>query len=75
MKNLKLALLLLISICLVSCDNDPDNTNPNENKPQQTDDEIINQLTEAEIMAKIQDEINKKDNYYIETIGKIIYCK
>lgn len=70
MKNLKLALLLLISICLVSCDNDPDNTNPNENKPQQTDDEIINQLTEVEIMAKIQDVINKKDNYYIETIGK-----
>ena len=63
MKDLKFALLLLISICLVSCDNDPDNTDPNENKPQQTDDEMINQLTEVEIMAKIQDEINKKDNY------------
>lgn len=71
MKKLKLLLLILISTCLISCDNNSnDPSENNQNKPMLSDDEIFNNMSEEEVMNKIQEKINEKENYYIETIGK-----
>lgn len=71
MKKLKLLLLILISTCLISCDNNSDNPDENNhNKPILSDDEIFNDMSEKEVMNKIQEKISEKEKYYIETIGK-----